>query len=82
MDLSDLQTAGMGTEEIENTVDFSNWPSELAYDRWIALPVFGSRPPARYKVFFFFFFPIIEILNKPRYIVGSRTCFSPFGASN
>lgn len=39
----------MGTEEIKNAVDISNWQSELAYDRWIALPVFGSRPPARYK---------------------------------
>jgi hypothetical protein len=78
MDLSDLQTAGMGTEEIKNALDISNWQSELAYDRWIALPVFGSRPPARYKVIF----SIIEILNKPRYIVGSSTCFAPFGASN
>ncbi|XP_062156918.1 acyl-CoA-binding domain-containing protein 4 [Alnus glutinosa] len=39
----------MGTEEIKNALDISNWQSELAYDRWIALPVFGLRPPARYK---------------------------------
>lgn len=40
----------MGTEGIKKDVDASNWQSHLAYDQWVALPVAGSRPPARYKV--------------------------------
>lgn len=49
MDLSDMQPAFMETE----------WQSRLAYDQWTAVPVSGSRPPARYKV------------NELNYIVGS-----------
>lgn len=67
MDLSDLQAAGMETEEIKKVLDISDWQSGLAYDQWIALPVSGSRPPARYKVIVY----LIEILNEPRYIVSS-----------
>lgn len=40
MDLNDMQPAFMETE----------WQSRLAYDQWTAVPVSGSRPPARYKV--------------------------------
>lgn len=39
----------MATEGIKKDVDASNWQSHLAYDQWVALPVSGSRPPARYK---------------------------------
>lgn len=39
----------METEEIKKVLDISDWQSGLAYDQWIALPVSGSRPPARYK---------------------------------
>lgn len=41
----------MGTEEIKKDVDISKWLSELGYDQWVALPVSGPRPSARYKVF-------------------------------
>ncbi|EXB39449.1 Acyl-CoA-binding domain-containing protein 4 [Morus notabilis] len=39
----------MGTEEIRKDANIRNWQSELAYDQWLALPVPGSRPSARYK---------------------------------
>lgn len=42
----------MGTEEIKNDVDKSIWHSGLGYDQWVTLPVSGSRPSARYKVFY------------------------------
>lgn len=41
--------AGMGTER-------HNWHLDLAHEQWVALPVSGPRPLARYKVFF-----IVEI---------------------
>ena len=31
-------------------MDVDNWRWGLAYDQWVALPVSGSRPAARYKV--------------------------------
>ncbi|GLT70183.1 hypothetical protein SLA2020_422790 [Shorea laevis] len=39
----------MGTEEIKRNIDTSNWPSEVDYEKWTALPVSGPRPSARYK---------------------------------
>ncbi|XVE99202.1 hypothetical protein REPUB_Repub03eG0176800 [Reevesia pubescens] len=30
-------------------MDISSWPSDLAYEQWVALPVPGARPSARYK---------------------------------
>ncbi|OMO87264.1 Kelch repeat type 1 [Corchorus capsularis] len=30
-------------------MDISSWPSDLAYEQWVALPVSGARPSARYK---------------------------------
>lgn len=48
-----LQTAGMGgTEEVKKALDISDWKSGMAYGQWIALPVSGPQPPARYKVIF------------------------------
>ncbi|KAB1211042.1 Acyl-CoA-binding domain-containing protein 4 [Morella rubra] len=44
-----MQTTAMGTEEIKKALDISEWKSGVAYDHWIALPVSGPRPPARYK---------------------------------
>lgn len=41
----------MRTEEIRKDANNGNWQSELAYDQWLALPVSGSWPSARYKVF-------------------------------
>ncbi|KDP45074.1 hypothetical protein JCGZ_01574 [Jatropha curcas] len=38
----------MGTEEIKN-VDAGSWFSQLTYDQWVAIPVSGARPSARYK---------------------------------
>ncbi|CAK9176190.1 unnamed protein product [Ilex paraguariensis] len=29
--------------------DSHNWHLDLVYDQWVALPVSGSRPAARYK---------------------------------
>ena len=46
----------MGIEGIVKDVDTSNWQTDLAYDQWIALPVSGQRPPARYKVHIYFKF--------------------------
>ncbi|KAG2729731.1 hypothetical protein I3760_01G263200 [Carya illinoinensis] len=39
----------METEEVKKALDVSYWKSGVAYDQWIALPVSGRRPPARYK---------------------------------
>ncbi|XP_061986715.1 acyl-CoA-binding domain-containing protein 4-like isoform X1 [Populus nigra] len=39
----------MGTEEIEKEMNAANWFSQLAYDRWVPIPVSGARPSARYK---------------------------------
>ncbi|KAG2729734.1 hypothetical protein I3760_01G263400 [Carya illinoinensis] len=39
----------METEEVKKALDISDWKSGVAYDQWIALPVSGQRPPARYK---------------------------------
>ncbi|XP_042519949.1 acyl-CoA-binding domain-containing protein 5 [Macadamia integrifolia] len=39
----------MGTEELKSDLDSNRWPSDMAYDQWIALPISGSRPAARYK---------------------------------
>ncbi|GKU91637.1 hypothetical protein SLEP1_g5482 [Rubroshorea leprosula] len=39
----------MGTEEIKRDIDTSNWLLEVDYDKWVALPVSGPRPSARYK---------------------------------
>ncbi|KAL6130317.1 hypothetical protein ACLB2K_068698 [Fragaria x ananassa] len=60
---SNSKTAGMGTEEIKKIVDASNWQSHLAYDQWVALPVSGSRPPARYK-------HAAVVVHENLYIVG------------
>ena len=38
-------------EEIKKDIDISNWQSVMGYDQWVALPVTGTRPSARYKVF-------------------------------
>ncbi|KAI7730064.1 hypothetical protein M8C21_020015 [Ambrosia artemisiifolia] len=43
--------------------DNSNWHSELDYDRWVALPIAGPRPSARYKHGAF-------IVDEKLYIVG------------
>lgn len=42
----------MGTEEIKKEMNAANWFSQLAYDRWVPIPVSGARPSARYKVMF------------------------------
>lgn len=39
----------MGAEEIKKDMDIISWPSDLAYEQWVALPVSGARPSARYK---------------------------------
>ncbi|XP_022765490.1 acyl-CoA-binding domain-containing protein 4-like isoform X1 [Durio zibethinus] len=39
----------MQAEEIKKDMDISSWPSDLAYEQWVALPVSGARPSARYK---------------------------------
>ncbi|KAH7547823.1 hypothetical protein ACOSQ2_033288 [Xanthoceras sorbifolium] len=39
----------MQTEDIRKDMDISNWHSELDYEQWVALPVSGPRPSARYK---------------------------------
>ncbi|KAI7742135.1 hypothetical protein M8C21_032180 [Ambrosia artemisiifolia] len=43
--------------------DDSNWHSELDYDRWVALPIVGPRPSARYK-------HSAVIVDEKLYIVG------------
>lgn len=40
----------METEDIKKQIDTANWHSELDYEQWVALPVSGPRPAARYKV--------------------------------
>ncbi|KAL5569474.1 hypothetical protein UlMin_026049 [Ulmus minor] len=39
----------MVAEEIKTDMDAGNWLSALSYDQWVALPVYGPRPSARYK---------------------------------
>ena len=51
--LTNIQTAVMGAEEIKKDMDISSWPLDLIYEQWVALPVSGARPSARYKVFCF-----------------------------
>lgn len=53
----------MGTEEIKKALDISNWQSDLAYEQWIALPVSGPQPPARYK-------HAAAVVDDKLYIVG------------
>ncbi|GLT66772.1 hypothetical protein SLA2020_391210 [Shorea laevis] len=39
----------METEELLRDIYTSNWPSELGYEQWVALPVSAPQPSARYK---------------------------------
>ncbi|XP_048231831.1 acyl-CoA-binding domain-containing protein 4 [Ricinus communis] len=39
----------MGTEEINKDIIVDNWFSQLTYEQWVAIPVSGVRPSARYK---------------------------------
>ncbi|CAI9296169.1 unnamed protein product [Lactuca saligna] len=43
--------------------DNCNWHSDLDYDQWVALPVAGPRPSARYK-------HAAAVINEKLYIVG------------
>ncbi|KAI3917183.1 hypothetical protein MKX01_003632 [Papaver californicum] len=52
----------MGTEMTGN-LDINNWLSSLAYDKWVAVPVSGSRPSARYK-------HAAEVADEKLYITG------------
>lgn len=31
-------------------MDTNNWLKDLTYEEWVAVPVSGARPSARYKV--------------------------------
>ncbi|CAI0442536.1 unnamed protein product [Linum tenue] len=42
------KNSAMGTEEIMG-VDVGDWFTQLEYEQWVAIPVFGTRPSARYK---------------------------------
>ncbi|PPD96956.1 hypothetical protein GOBAR_DD06012 [Gossypium barbadense] len=44
-----MNSCVMGAEEIKKDMDITSWPSDLAYEQWVALPVSGARPSARYK---------------------------------
>lgn len=44
-----MNSCVMGAEEIKKDMDIISWPSDLAYEQWVALPVSGARPSARYK---------------------------------
>ncbi|OVA17943.1 Kelch repeat type 1 [Macleaya cordata] len=52
----------MGAEVTVDS-DISSWLLSLAYDQWVALPVSGSRPSARYK-------HAAEVANGKLYITG------------
>ncbi|KAK1421215.1 hypothetical protein QVD17_23390 [Tagetes erecta] len=54
--LHQIRKANMGT-------DSGNWHSGLDFDQWVALPVAGSRPSARYK-------HAAVIVDEKLYIVG------------
>ncbi|XP_058077218.1 acyl-CoA-binding domain-containing protein 6 isoform X2 [Magnolia sinica] len=48
MDFNGPSTTVMGTEEVDSY--YNIWDSLLlAYDQWVALPISGQRPSARYK---------------------------------
>ncbi|MBA0837633.1 hypothetical protein Goarm_009774, partial [Gossypium armourianum] len=53
----------MGAEEIKKDMDITSWPSDLAYEQWVALPVSGARPSARYK-------HAAAVANEKLYITG------------
>lgn len=55
--------AAMRTEEIRKDGNNGNWQSELAYDQWLALPVSGSWPSARYK-------HAAAVVDEKLYVVG------------
>lgn len=41
-----------GLKENQREMEVNNWHKELSYDNWAPITVSGSRPPARYKVYF------------------------------
>lgn len=41
-----------GLKENQREMEVNNWHKELSYDNWVPITVSGSRPPARYKVYF------------------------------
>lgn len=45
-----MLAAVLQSKEIKEDMDIIKWHSELSYEEWMALPVSGSRPSARYKV--------------------------------
>ncbi|XP_030450842.1 acyl-CoA-binding domain-containing protein 4 [Syzygium oleosum] len=53
----------MGTEETRKNMDIDSWCSDLAYDQWVALPVSGQRPSARYK-------HAAAVVDEKLYIIG------------
>ncbi|XVF83007.1 hypothetical protein PTKIN_Ptkin16aG0098000 [Pterospermum kingtungense] len=44
-------------------MDISSWPTDLAYEQWVPLPVSGARPSARYK-------HAAAVVNEKLYVVG------------
>lgn len=55
-------------------VDTQGWRLELNYDQWVALPVSGQRPAARYKVLFIYKLNSITYL-KSRIVLSLSICF-------
>ncbi|XP_044460473.1 acyl-CoA-binding domain-containing protein 4, partial [Mangifera indica] len=51
------------SKEIKEDMDIIKWHSELSYEEWMALPVSGSRPSARYK-------HAAVVVGEKLYIVG------------
>ena len=61
----------MGTEEINKDISVANWFSQLTFEQWVAIPVSGAKPSARYKVIFV----VKLILMKKEVLVSSVLYF-------
>ncbi|KAF5729455.1 acyl-CoA-binding domain-containing protein 4-like [Tripterygium wilfordii] len=53
----------METEEIRKEIVIGSGNLELAYDQWVALPVSGARPSARYK-------HAAAVIDEKLYVIG------------
>ncbi|KAK6933465.1 hypothetical protein RJ641_036359 [Dillenia turbinata] len=53
----------MGMEDGSKDFDAINWPSQLAHDQWVLLPLSGHHPAARYK-------HAAAVVDEKLYIVG------------
>lgn len=64
-----MLAAVLQSKEVKEDMDIIKWHSELSYEEWMALPVSGSRPSARYKVILSSAFFFCGIGSRVKYII-------------